>query len=653
MSEKKPMWAPSPERIERANMTQFIKQVNAKYARHFSSYDELYEWSIANIPDFWAAMWDYAEIKASQPYDRVIDDLGKMPGARWFTGARLNFAENLLRYRDDHLALIFKGEAQETIRMTYRQLHGQVAQLAKSLREAGVVPGDRVAGFVPNMPETIIAMLAATSLGAVWSSCSPDFGIRGVLDRFGQIKPKIIFTANGYSYKGNKIDCLERLANILRELPSTEKVIVVPYTEAKPDLSLIPQSLHYHDFISQEDNLELEFAQLDFNHPLYIMYSSGTTGLPKCLVQSAGGILLNQIKELKLHTDLKRQDTIFYFTTCGWMMWNWLVSSLALGATLVLFDGSPFHPDPGALWKLAQDERLTIFGTSAGYLAALRAAGVRPGKEYDLTPLKTILSTGSTLSPEQFDFVYSEIKSDLQLSSISGGTDLNGCFGIGNPIGPVYRGELQCRALGLKVRAYDENGQAVINKKGELVCEAPFPSMPIYFWDDPDGKKYHNAYFNVYPGVWRHGDFIEITESGGLIFHGRSDATLNPCGVRIGTAEIYRQIENLDEIQDSVVVGQDWQGDVRVILFVVLKDGLPLTEELKNKIRNVIRTNTSPRHVPAKIIAVPGIPYTLNMKKVEIAVKKMIQNEPVLNRDALANPGVLDFYKDIPELAVD
>ncbi|MGP8049907.1 MAG: acetoacetate--CoA ligase [Desulfobaccales bacterium] len=652
MSAKKPMWTPPPERIQNANMTHFMKEVNEKYGKHFTSYAELYTWSIDNIPDFWATMWDYAEIRASRPYDLVIDDLTKMPGAHWFPGARLNFAENLLRYRDDHLALIFKGEAQETTRMTYRQLYGKVAQLAKSLRDAGVVAGDRVAGFLPNMPETIIAMLAATSIGAIWSSCSPDFGIRGVLDRFGQIKPKIVFTANGYSFKGKKIDCLERLANILRELPSTEKVIVVPYTEAAPDISIIPKAIHYHDFISKEEHLELEFQQLDFEHPLYVMYSSGTTGLPKCMVQSAGGILMNQFKELRLHSDLKRRDTIFYFTTCGWMMWNWLVSSLAVGATLVLFDGNPFYPDPGALWKLAQDEGISVFGTSAGYLAALQATGVRPGREYDLTPLRTILSTGSTLSPEQFDFVYGEIKSDLQLSSISGGTDLNGCFGIGNPIGPVYRGELQCVPLGMKVRAYDANGKAVINTKGELVCEAPFPSMPIYFWDDPDGKKYREAYFESYPGVWRHGDFIEITSTGGLIIYGRSDATLNPGGVRIGTAEIYRQIDALDEIQDSVVVGQDWQGDVRVILFVVIKDGLPLTEELKNKIRTAIRTNASPRHVPAKIIAVPGVPYTHNMKKVEIAIKKMLQHEPILNRDALANPEVLEFYKDIPELAL-
>ncbi len=652
MSDKKPMWTPPPERIQNANMTHFMKEVNEKYGKHFTSYAELYTWSIDNIPDFWATMWDYAEIRASRPYDLVIDDLTKMPGAHWFPGARLNFAENLLRYRDDHLALIFKGEAQETTRMTYRQLYGKVAQLAKSLRDAGVVAGDRVAGFLPNMPETIIAMLAATSIGAIWSSCSPDFGIRGVLDRFGQIKPKIVFTANGYSFKGKKIDCLERLANILRELPSTEKVIVVPYTEAAPDISIIPKAIHYHDFISKEEHLEVEFQQLDFEHPLYVMYSSGTTGLPKCMVQSAGGILMNQFKELRLHSDLKRQDTIFYFTTCGWMMWNWLVSSLAVGATLVLFDGNPFYPDPGALWKLAQDEGISVFGTSAGYLAALQATGVRPGREYDLTPLRTILSTGSTLSPEQFDFVYGEIKSDLQLSSISGGTDLNGCFGIGNPIGPVYRGELQCVPLGMKVRAYDANGKAVINTKGELVCEAPFPSMPIYFWDDPDGKKYREAYFESYPGVWRHGDFIEITSTGGLIIYGRSDATLNPGGVRIGTAEIYRQIDALDEIQDSVVVGQDWQGDVRVILFVVIKDGLPLTEELKNKIRTAIRTNASPRHVPAKIIAVPGVPYTHNMKKVEIAIKKMLQHEPILNRDALANPEVLEFYKDIPELAL-
>ncbi len=645
------LWTPSEERIKNTNMYRFMSFINSRYGKDFTEYSPLYEWSIENIRDFWASMWDFAEIIASCPYDEVIDDPDKMPGAAWFSGARLNFAENLLRYRDEKIALIFKGEAQDSIRMTYSELYDEVARVAKSLKEMGVKAGDRVGGFVPNMPEAIIAMLATTSMGAVWSSCSPDFGIKGVLDRFGQIKPKVLFTANGYSFKGKKIDSIERVSTILKDLPSIEKVVVIPYTEEDPDISSIPNAVYYRNFKSNDPHIEIEFEQLPFDHPLYIMFTSGTTGLPKCMVQSAGGILVHHLKELMLHTDVKREDKIFYFTTCGWMMWNWLVSSLGLGASLILFDGNPFYPNPGALWKLAQDEKMTILGTSAGYISAIMGTNVKPSRDYDLSSLKTLTSTGSPLSVEGFEFVYREVKGDIQLSSISGGSDLNGCFALGNPMGPVYSGELQCRGLAMKVESYDENGKPVFNKKGELVCSAPFPSMPIYFWDDPDNKRYQAAYFDVYPKVWRHGDFIEIREdTGGVIIYGRSDATLNPGGVRIGTAEIYRQVEQMEEIDDSLVVGQEWMGDVRVILFVKLAEGQALTEELKKKIKQNLRANTSPRHVPAKIISVPEVPYTLNMKKVELAVKKIIENQPVLNRDALSNPEALNYYKDIKEL---
>ena len=647
------LWQPSQERILKTNMYRFIQFVNARHGKSFSDYPQLYQWSVDNIADFWAAMWDFADIRASRPYTEVIDDVTKMPGAKWFSGARLNFAENLLRYRDDRLALVFKGEDQEAVRLTYAQLYDEVARVAKALRAMGVGAGDRVVGFMPNMPQTTIAMLAATSIGAMWSSCSPDFGIKGVLDRFGQIKPKVIFTANGYSFKGKKIDSLGRIADILKNLPSIEKVVVVPYTNPAPDISAVPKAELFDDFKSAEEGLEIDFAQLPFDHPLYIMYSSGTTGLPKCMVQSAGGILIHQMKELILHTDLKREDVIFYFTTCGWMMWNWLTSALSVGATVVLFDGNPFHPQPGALWEMAEKEKITVFGTSAGYLNALQNFGVKPGKTYDLAPLRAVLSTGSPLSEEGFDFVYAEIKKDLQLASISGGTDLNGCFALGNPMGPVYSGELQCRGLGMKVLAFDENGQPVIDQQGELVCTAPFPSMPIYFWNDPDNSKYHAAYFDVYPNVWRHGDFIKISSRGGVTIYGRSDATLNPGGVRIGTAEIYRQVEQLEEIEDSVVVGQPWKGDVRVVLFVKLMPGFELTEDLKKRICKTIRENASPRHVPSKIISVPAVPYTLNMKKVELAVRKVIQGQEVKNKDALSNPEVLDFYADIKELQED
>ena len=649
----KRLWQPSKERIKNSNMYRFMNVVNKKYNRDFTEYAPLWEWSIENIPDFWAAMWEFGGVKASKPYTEVVDDLKKMPGAKWFSGAELNFAENLLRYRDDQVALIFKGEEQDSTKLTYAELYDEVARVAKSLRDLGIQPGDRVVGFMPNMAQTIIAMLAATSVGATWSSCSPDFGIKGVLDRFGQIKPRVLFTANGYWFKGKNFDSLARISDILKELPTIEKVVVVPYTEKNPDISDVPNAVDYEDFKSSQSNLEIEFEQLPFMHPLYIMYSSGTTGLPKCMVQSAGGILIHHLKELMLHTDLKREDTIFYFTTCGWMMWNWLTSSLAVGATLALYDGFPFHPQGGALWKMAQDEKISIFGTSAGYIHALMNTGVKPVQEYDLTPLRTILSTGSPLSIEGFEFVYREIKEDLQLASISGGTDLNGCFALGNPMLPVYAGELQCRPLGMNVEAFDENGKPIRNQQGELVCTTPFPSMPIYFWDDPEGEKYYSAYFDVYPNIWRHGDFIEINDRGGVVIYGRSDATLNPGGVRIGTAEIYRHVEQMDEIEDSLVIGQPWKNDVRVILFVKMAEGHELTDEIKNKIRSTLRANASPRHVPAKIITVPDVPYTLNMKKVELAVKKVIMGQEVLNKDALKNPEALDYYENLMELQED
>jgi acetoacetyl-CoA synthetase len=643
------LWQPSEERIKRTNVYDFMQYVNERQSKEFSSYDDLYQWSIAESPTFWATLWDYGQVIYSQPYDQVVDDITKMPGARWFEGAQLNFAENLLRYRDDHIALSFKGEGQPTVSITYAELFEQVTCLARSLRDLGIKRGDRVAGFMPNMIETVVAMLATTSIGAIWSSCSPDFGIKGVLDRFGQIEPRVLFTANGYRYNGKEYDSLDRIAEILKELPTIEKVVVVPYTDPHPDPSRVRDGVLFEDFLSKQA-ADLPFEQVPANHPLCIMYSSGTTGVPKCIVHGVVGTLVQHIKELQLHSDVKREDSIFYFTTCGWMMWNWLVSSLALGARILLYDGSAFYPDPGAMWQMAQDEGITIFGTSASYLAALEKAGVKPGESFDLAPLKAVLSTGSPLSVESFQFVYRDIKDDLCLSSISGGTDIISCFALGNPMGPVYAGELQVRGLGMKVEAYDEAGKSVVGEQGELVCSMPAPSMPIYFWNDPDNQKYHHAYFDTYPGVWRHGDWIEITEHGGVIIHGRSDATLKPSGVRIGTAEIYRQVELIPDITDSLVVGQDWDNDVRIILFVKLREGVQLRDELVNKIKMTIRHNASPRHAPAKIIAVDDIPYTISGKKVELAVRKLIHGQEVKNRDALANPESLDLYVDLPEL---
>jgi acetoacetyl-CoA synthetase len=644
------LWAPSPEKIAGSNMTRFIEYVNRKHGKSFNDYSGLYDWSVESISEFWAAMWEFAEIKYSKTYDQVLDDVTKMPGAIWFEGAELNFAENLLRFRDDRTAIVSAGETLEPVSITYAQLYDKVARLAKSLRKAGVRKGDRVGGFMPNIAETVIAMLASTSIGAIWSSSSPDFGIKGVLDRFGQIEPKVLFAADGYFYNGKAFDSLERVSGIVKQLRSTEKIIVVPYVNQNPDLSGLPNAQLWQDFMVDEENLSIDFEQVSFSHPLYIMYSSGTTGKPKCMVQSHGGILLHQLKEHLLHCDLKREDNIFYYTTCGWMMWNWLVCGLGVGATILLFDGSPFYPDPLVLWRLAESQKATVFGTSARYITALDQANAKPGTECDLSALRAVLSTGSPLPEEGFEYAYREIKKDMQLASISGGTDINGCFALGNPIGPVYSGQLQCRGLGMKVKAYNEHGQSVIGETGELVCEAPFPSMPVHFWDDPSGDKYLDAYFRKYPGIWCHGDWILITKKGGVTIYGRSDATLNPGGVRIGTADIYSVVETLPEIADSLVVGQSWQDDVRVILFVKLVEGKELTDDLIRRIKTAIRNNASPRHVPAKIIPVADIPYTINMKKVELAVRNVIHGKPVTNRDALANPESLDLYADLDEL---
>ena len=645
-----PVWTPSQKQIDRSQMTKFIKYVNLSHHLSLKNYDDLYSWSIQDIPSFWETVWKFCEVKYSTPYSEIVDDTSKMPGAKWFTGSQLNYAENLLRFKDSKPAIIFKGENQNPSILTYHDLNEEVKKVAYALRNMGIVKGDRVAGFIPNMPEAVIAMLASASIGAIWSSSSPDFGIKGVLDRFAQIEPKVLFAADGYFYNGKRFNSLDKLEGILKALPSIENVVIVPYTRHQADISSIQNGVHYKDFLPVGKVPEIIFEQLPFNHPLYIMYSSGTTGLPKSIVHGAGGTLIQHLKELCLHTDLTRDDTIIYFTTCGWMMWNWLVSSLAIGATIVLYDGSPFHPDSGAMWKMAQDFKITVFGTSAKFIASSQSIGEKPKEKYMLNELKTILSTGSPLIEENYDFVYENIKEDVQLSSISGGTDIISCFALGNPILPVHRGELQCRGLGMDVQSFDSDGNLVINKKGELVCASSFPSMPVYFWNDPDGTKYQQAYFNSYPGVWHHGDYIMINNLGGIKIFGRSDATLNPGGIRIGTAEIYRVVENFSEVTDSLVVGQKWGDDERVILFVKLTEGTSLHNKFIQKIKKNIRSECSPRHIPKKIIVIADIPYTINGKKVEIAVKKIIHGEDVPNRDSLANPESLKFYQNLPDL---
>jgi acetoacetyl-CoA synthetase len=639
---------PSEERVKSANITQFMHFVNTRHDKQIESYDQLYRWSTDCIPDFWAAMWEFGKMKTSKKYEQVIDDLSKFPGASWFVGARLNFAENLLRCRDSHAALVFQGETEKSTRLTYEELYQSVARLAKALQEAGVGVGDRIVAYMPNVIGTVVAMLATTSIGAVWSSCGTELGPRAVIDRFSQINPKVLFTVDGYYYKKKKFSVLTKAEEIAKAITSLEKTVILPYVDENPSITSIPNSVLYEDFEAPEPAPELAFEQLPFNHPGYIMFSSGTTGKPKCMVQSGGGVLINHLKELVLHTDLKRSDRIFYIATPSWMMWNWLLSSLAVGATIVLYDGNPNYPDWTAMWQLVQDHKITIFGCSASYINYLKSVGAKPGKVHDLASLREISQTGSALSAGGFEYVYDEIKDDLHFNSISGGTDINGCFALGSPVQPVCAGELQGPALGMKVKAYDEDGNAVVDQQGELVCEAPAPSMPLYFWSDPDGEKYRKAYFSVYPNVWRHGDWIIIhSDTGGITFLGRSDFTLKPSGVRIGPAEIYNVVEKFQEIADSLVVGQVWRGDQRIILFVKLNPGFGFTNELKDKIKRALRQEASPRHVPAVIVEAPDIPYTFNMKKVESAVANIINGKRVTNRDALVNPESLAFYEKV------
>jgi acetoacetyl-CoA synthetase len=657
----RPLWTPAPERVANANLTRFIAEARAGGAP-VEDYPSLYRWSVEQPDQFWPLVWRFTRI-VSEVRDggRVWDEVGvgldrmappdPQAGPRWFTGARLNFAENLLRRADEQEALVFWNERGRQRALTFWELRRSVGEVAAALARAGVGAGDRVAGYLPNVPETVIAMLGAASLGALWSSCSPDFGANGVLDRFGQIGPKVLFCADGYRYAGKEIDSLARVREVRERIGTIEQLVLVPYLRERPDFSRIPDAILWDDFVRQPGAAAPPpYRRMPFDHPLYIMYSSGTTGLPKCMVHGAGGTLLQHVKELVLHTDLKPDDRIFYFTTCGWMMWNWLVTSLAVGATLVLYDGAPLAPSPAVLWDLVQAERLTVFGTSAKYLALAEKEGLEPARTHDLSALRAVLSTGSPLALHSFDYVYRCVKSDLHLASISGGTDIISCFALGNPVAPVWRGELQTRGLGMAVDVFDPNGRPLRGAAGELVCTRPFPSMPVAFWNDPDGSRYRRAYFDTYPGVWRHGDWARLTEHDGLFIEGRSDATLNPGGVRIGTAEIYRQVEQLDEVVESLVVAQDWEEDVRVVLFVRLRDGLRLDPALRDRIARRIREHASPHHVPRKILQVNDIPRTISGKISELAVREVIHGRPVHNQDALANPMSLDEFRNRPEL---
>ncbi len=643
-----PIWTPSPDRVARARITAFMREVEARHHISIPDYKALYEFSISRLDDFWRLMWDFGRIRGTMG-ERIVEHPDRMPGARFFPDARLNFGENLLRRRDDGLAIAFAGEGGAQRTLTFAQLYDAVAAFARGLRAAGINKGDRIAGFVPNLPEAVIAALGSAAVGAVWSSCSPDFGVRGVLDRFGQIEPRILVAADGYVYGGKVHSCIERVAEVVAALPTVEQTVLISYIGDASGPS-IRNAIDWDRFAREQSGTPLVFERLPFDHPLYIMYSSGTTGVPKCIVHGAGGTLIQHLKEHQLHCDIWRDDRVFYFTTCGWMMWNWLVSALASEAALVLYDGSPFHPDGSVLFDLADSAGITLFGTSPKFLDSVAKAGLDPMRSHGLDTLRTVTSTGSPLAPESFDFVYQHIKRDVHLAPISGGTDIIGLFAGGNPVGPVWRGELQVRTLGMKVEVFDDSGRPLRGEKGELVCTMPFPSMPVGFWNDPDGRKYRSAYFERFPGIWCHGDYVELTEHDGLIIYGRSDAVLNPGGVRIGTAEIYREVEQFPEIVESVVIGQHWNHDERVVLFVRLRDGLELTPDLEKQIKDRIRRNTSPRHVPARIVQVGEVPRTRSGKIVELAVRDVVHGRDVKNREAIANPHALDQFRDRPEL---
>ena len=645
-----PLWTPSPERIEQTNVTSLINKINADWDVSLTNSEHLHQFSVTEMEKFWRSLIEYAELNGETWTGPELVDRNKLPGAKWFPEARFNYAENILKRRDDADAFVFWGEDKVKRRMSFKTLYYQVSSISQALKGMGVGPGDKVAGYLPNLPETIIATLAAASLGAAWSSCSPDFGAQGVLDRFSQIKPKVVFCANGYHYNGKTHDSLGKVEEIVIQLPSVEHVVVIEYLDGAPDLSGLKNAQHWGDVIANHAPNEIEFAQLPFDQPLYIMFSSGTTGAPKCIIHSAGGSLLKHASEHLLHCNMKRDDRIFFFSTCGWMMWNWLVSSLAWGATVLLYDGSPFYPSPKILFDYVDAENMTLFGTSAKFIDALSKNGVRPMDTHDLGSVKIMCSTGSTLAPEGFDYVYGAIKKNVHLVSFTGGTDIMGCFMSGDPTKPVWRGELQQAVYGMDVDVFDDNGKSIQGEKGELVCKQPFPTVPLGFLGDPDGSRYHDAYFAVYDNIWCQGDFVEHTKHGGYIMFGRSDATLNPGGVRIGTAEIYRQVERLDEVKESIVIGQSWDNDVRVVLFVVLSAELTLDDKLTKKIQNQVRANCTPRHVPAKILQVEDIPRTKSGKITELAVRDVVHGRVVKNVEALANPEALAFYEGRVEL---
>jgi len=648
------LWEPSQEAIERAQMTEFARWIVRRLKLELNTYPDFYRWTVDNPDEFWSSVWDWCRVVASRKGPTVLVDGDKMPGARWFPEARLNFAENLLRRGDRGDALVFWDETGFRRRVSYADLYSDVSRAAQALKSLGLRPGDRAAAFIPNMPETVVFALAAISQGIVWSSCSPDFGADGVLERFGQIEPKVLFCADGYVYNGQRHDSLGRVREIAAQLPSVRKVVVAPLLEQRPDVSEIPNAVTMDEWLRRFTPGDIDYAQMPFDHPLYILFTSGTTGKPKCIVHGAGGSLLAGLKMYKLQFDVRPGDRFFYYTTCNWVMWNLLFAGLSAEASLMLYDGSPFARGARILFDYAAEERCTHFGTSAKFIDAVAKRGLKPHGTHDLGALRMIISTGSPLVAESYDYVYAHVKQDVCLSSISGGTDIMAAFADANPVLPVYRGELQCRSLGLAVEVFDEQGNSVVGEKGELVCTRPFPSMPLGFWNDRHHEKYHAAYFARYPNVWCHGDWVELTERGTMIVYGRSDATLNPGGVRIGTAELYRQVERIDEVEESVAIGQLWPpdkpSDTRVVLFVKLREGLVLDAELEERIRKAIRDNATPRHVPAKIVQVADIPRTKNNKVVEIAVRAVVHGMPVANTDALANPEALELYRDLPEL---